>query len=79
MKSAELEQHAMECLVLAREVPDPRQRQLLRELGLSWLHFAEQVTQHEYGTAGAAHQASSTRLPNIQSPFSSSRSASNRA
>ena len=44
MKAAELERHAMECLLLAREVPDPRQRQILREAGLSWLRVAEQKT-----------------------------------
>ena len=48
MKSAELELHALECLLLAREVPDPRQRQMLRELGLSWLHVAEQIKQSRH-------------------------------
>jgi hypothetical protein len=44
MKSAEFERHAMECLLLAHEVPDPRQRQSLREIGLSLLDVAEQKT-----------------------------------
>jgi hypothetical protein len=44
MKSAEFERHAMECFLLAHEVPDPRQRQSLREIGLSLLQVAEQKT-----------------------------------
>jgi hypothetical protein len=44
MKSADLERHAMECLLLACEVPDPRQRQSLREIGLSLLQIVEQKT-----------------------------------
>jgi hypothetical protein len=43
MKSAELELHAMECLLLAHEVRDPRQRRILREAGVSWLSVAEEV------------------------------------
>jgi hypothetical protein len=43
MKSADLELHAMECLLLAHEVSDPRQRRILREAGVSWLRVAEQV------------------------------------
>jgi hypothetical protein len=43
MKSAELELHAMECLLLAHEVSDPQQRRILREAGVSWLRVAEQV------------------------------------
>jgi hypothetical protein len=74
MRSAELELHAMECLLLAREVPDPRQRRILQETGVSWLRVAEQVKQSQ-----RLVQASSTRLPNIQFPVSSSHSASNRA
>jgi hypothetical protein len=48
MKSAELELHALECLLLAREVQDPWQRQTLRELGLSWLDVAEQIKQSRH-------------------------------
>jgi hypothetical protein len=57
MKSAELELHALECLLLAREVPDARQRQMLRELGLSWLHVAEQLKRrrHQEAQHAAAH------------------------
>jgi hypothetical protein len=44
MDSADLERRAIECLVLAHEVPDPQQRQILREAGLSWLRAAEQKT-----------------------------------
>jgi hypothetical protein len=43
MKSAELELHAMECLLLAHEVSDPRQRRILRKSGVSWLRVAEQI------------------------------------
>jgi hypothetical protein len=48
MQSAKLERHAMECLLLAREVPDPQQRQTLWEIGLSLLQVAEQVKQNRH-------------------------------
>jgi hypothetical protein len=47
MKSAELELHAIECLVLAEQVSDPRQRQILREAGVSWLCVADQAKQSQ--------------------------------
>jgi hypothetical protein len=56
MKPAELELYALECLLLAHEVPDPRQRQTLRELGLSWLDVAEQVKR-------SRHQEAQRRAP----------------
>jgi hypothetical protein len=40
MKSVELERDAMKCLLLAQEVPDPRQRQILEEFGVALLHVA---------------------------------------
>jgi hypothetical protein len=43
MKPTELELYAMECLLLAQEVPDSRQRQILQETGVSWLRVADQV------------------------------------
>jgi hypothetical protein len=36
----------MKCLLLAQEVPDPRQRQILEELGVTLLHVAEQAKQN---------------------------------
>ena len=43
MKPTELELYAMECLLLAHEVRDPRQRQILQETGISWLRVADQA------------------------------------
>jgi hypothetical protein len=43
MKPTELEFYAMECLLLAQEVPDPRQRKILQETGVSWLRVADQA------------------------------------
>jgi hypothetical protein len=54
MKSAELERDAMKCLLLAQEVPDPRQRQILEEFGVALLHVAEQVKESRHQDASDA-------------------------
>jgi hypothetical protein len=59
MKSAELELHGLECLLLAQEVLDPRQRQILRETGVSWLRVADQVKQSRQQDGTAAGTARS--------------------
>jgi hypothetical protein len=48
MKPTELELYAMECLLLAKEVPDSRQRQILQETGVTWLRVADQVKERQH-------------------------------
>jgi hypothetical protein len=60
MKPAELELQGLECLLLAQEVLDPRQRQILRETGVSWLRVADQVKKSQQQDGTASHGA---RLP----------------
>jgi hypothetical protein len=39
-------QRTVECLALADEISDPRERQIMNELGLCWLRLLERVNEN---------------------------------